>query len=106
MASVRVLGVRLRMNGVLWFRGGWRAGLLLLVATCFGLSAPAVFADTLTTTTSPLPGSSFQGADGNQDNVPPVGTPTRIDWQSLQADPRLVHTSDPKRGRQYLWTYR
>jgi hypothetical protein len=43
---------------------------------------------------NPLPGSSFQGADGNQTNQlePP---PPRIDWQALQAEGRVHHSPDP-----------
>jgi hypothetical protein len=43
------------------------------------------------TTPNPLPGSQFQGGDGNQDNAPGL-----IDWQGLQADGRVGHTSDPQ----------
>ena len=38
---------------------------------------------------NPLPGSSFQGADGNQDNAAPL-----IDWQAMQAAGRVYHNPD------------
>ena len=44
----------------------------------------------LTPTPVPLPGSSFQGADGDQDDAPP-----RIDWQALQAAEAVLHVPDP-----------
>jgi hypothetical protein len=65
------------------------------VAWLFGLScallaaAPAS-ATVLTPTPNPLPGSMFQGADGNQDDAPP-----NLDWQALQAAGRVVHNPDP-----------
>ena len=37
-----------------------------------------------------LPGSSFQGADGNETDVPPLK-----DWQGLAAANRVNHTRDP-----------
>jgi uncharacterized repeat protein (TIGR01451 family) len=40
----------------------------------------------------PLPGSTFQGADGDQDN--PAAPSTNIDWQALQAAGRVVHSPD------------
>lgn len=41
-------------------------------------------------TQNPLPGSSFQGADGNQDDAPPL-----LDWQALQGAGVVQHTPDP-----------
>jgi hypothetical protein len=38
----------------------------------------------------PLPDSSFQGGDGNQDDAP-----EGIDWQALQAAGRVHHSPDP-----------
>ena len=38
---------------------------------------------------NPLPGSTFQGADGNQTDAAP-----RIDWQGLEAAGRFVHNPD------------
>ena len=51
-------------------------------------AAPAS-ATVLTPTPDPLPGSSFQGADGDQDDAPPLR-----DWQAQQAAGRVQHTSD------------
>jgi hypothetical protein len=61
-----------------------------LAAFAVGLCAGTAVADTLATTSAPLPGSFFQGADGDQLNAPGL-----IDWQGLQADGRVVHTADP-----------
>jgi hypothetical protein len=44
----------------------------------------------LTPSPDPLPGSTFQGADGNQDNAAP-----NIDWQARQASQRVLHNPDP-----------
>jgi hypothetical protein len=64
----------------------------LLVACAAGVAAWTAFAQGLVVpgTTNPLPGSQFQGGDGNQDNVPAL-----IDWQGMQADGQVGHTSDP-----------
>jgi hypothetical protein len=64
----------------------------LLGAVLLGvlLAAPPAWAAVLTPTPNPLPGSSFQGADGNQDDAAPL-----IDWQMLQAQGRVQHNSDP-----------
>jgi hypothetical protein len=65
---------------------------LVVAAPAFGgVSALAV---TVKSTPDPLPGSSFQGADGNQ--AIPSPNPDRVtDWQGLQADGRVHHTVDP-----------
>jgi hypothetical protein len=63
--------------------------LLLSVAVAALAAAPAS-ATPLPPTTNPLPGSSFQGADGNQDDASP-----RIDWQALQAAGDVRHSPDP-----------
>jgi hypothetical protein len=60
-----------------------------------GLTALAVLATpasatVLPPTPDPLPGSSFQGADGDQDDDPP-----RIDWQALQEAGAVRHSEDP-----------
>lgn len=47
----------------------------------------------MTPTPNPLPGSTFQGADGNQDN--PAAPSTNIDWQAMQAAGRAYHIADP-----------
>jgi hypothetical protein len=54
------------------------------------LAAPAASATVLPPTTAPLPGSDFQGADGDQDDAPPL-----IDWETLEADGRVEHSPDP-----------
>jgi hypothetical protein len=63
---------------------------LVLAAALLALGVPAALAVRTPRTTSALPGSQFQGGDGNQDNAAPL-----IDWQGLQADGRVGHTSDP-----------
>jgi hypothetical protein len=62
----------------------------LLVASALGVGAGAAVAGTLTTTSATLPGSFFQGGDGDQLNAPGL-----IDWEGLQADGRVVPTVDP-----------
>jgi hypothetical protein len=70
----------------------WRRLLIALACAlataCHGV-APASAAP-LTPSSSPLPGSSFQGADGNQDDASPL-----VDWQALQAAGRVRHSADP-----------
>jgi hypothetical protein len=68
------------------------AALAVLLACSLGSGAVMALAGPVTviTTEQPLPGSQFQGGDGNQDD-----TSTLIDWQGLQADERVEHTSDP-----------
>ena len=64
---------------------------MLASAFAFGfLIAPAARATPLPPSLSPLPGSSFQGADGNQDDALPA-----IDWQAMQAAERVHHSPDP-----------
>jgi uncharacterized repeat protein (TIGR01451 family) len=75
-----------------------RAALIALVALL--TFAPAASAVSLAPSNAPLPGSSFQAADGNHDNpsgdvsVPPDGV-NDIDWQGLQAAHRVHHNPDP-----------
>jgi hypothetical protein len=57
---------------------------------CIALFAPPATATPLPPFLGPLPGSSFQGADGNQDNARPL-----IDWQALQPAGRVTHNPDP-----------
>jgi hypothetical protein len=54
------------------------------------LAAAPASATVLPPTTNPLPGSMFQGADGNQDDAAPL-----LDWQALQTAGRVVHSPDP-----------
>jgi hypothetical protein len=67
---------------------------MLLVVCALGFGAWTADAVTVNTTTQPLPGSQFQGGDGNQDNPSP--NPDKlIDWRGLQAGGQVQHTSDP-----------
>jgi hypothetical protein len=74
-------------------RTGWRVGILLLVVCALALGGWTALAQTISVgpTTNPLPGSQFQGGDGNQDNATGL-----IDWQGLQAEGQVDHTSDPQ----------
>jgi hypothetical protein len=58
-------------------------GLTIAIAIAFPASAQ------LTPTGDPLPGSTFQGADGDQDDAGALS-----DWQSLDAAGRVQHTPD------------
>jgi hypothetical protein len=73
--------------------------LLRLVALALlagaALAAAPASAQTLTPTNNALPGSNFQGGDGNQDDAElPDGTPG-IDWQGMAAARRVRHNPDP-----------
>ena len=52
-------------------------------------------------TNFPLPGSDFEGGDGNQANPTagakpnPAPYPANVDWQHLAGFPGLVHAADP-----------
>jgi hypothetical protein len=73
-------------------RGAWLAGLLALVGLLLIGAWTAVAQSVVTPTTpNPLPGSQFQGGDGNQANAPGL-----IDWQGLEASSRVGYTSDPQ----------
>jgi len=65
------------------------AGPLIAMVSALAIAASAS-ATQLSPSNSPLPGSSFQGADRNQDDSAPL-----IDWQELQAAGRVVHNGDP-----------
>jgi hypothetical protein len=68
-----------------------RAFWALVAAVAYGLlAAPPANATPLPPSQAPLPGSSFQGADGNQDDAPP----RVVDWQAFQAAGRVVHNPD------------
>ena len=54
------------------------------------LLSPPASAAVLPPSQTPLPDSTFQGADGNQDDAAPY-----IDWQALQAAGRVGHNPDP-----------
>ena len=61
--------------------------LLLVLGLAF---APPAAATSLPPSENPLPGSSFQGADGDQDDAAPL-----TDWQSLITAARVGHNPDP-----------
>jgi hypothetical protein len=65
---------------------------LVLCTLCWALVVTPASATLLTPTLDPLPGSSFQGADGDQDDAPSLGF---IDWQALQALGVVLHSPDP-----------
>jgi hypothetical protein len=67
-----------------------RVTVALLGLVSAGLAAAPASATLLPPTTNPLPGSMFQGADGDQDDASPL-----IDWQALQAAGRVRHSPDP-----------
>jgi hypothetical protein len=66
------------------------AVVLLAAAMALVLGRAGALAIDVPSTTQPLPGSQFQGGDGNEDNAPGL-----IDWQGLEADGRVAHTVDP-----------
>jgi hypothetical protein len=62
------------------------------IAACavVATGAGAARAAPLPNGSAPLPGNSFQGADGNQDDQSPY-----VDWQGFQASGRVTHSADP-----------
>jgi hypothetical protein len=60
-----------------------------VTALACGAASPAS-ATPLPPSPAPLPGSSFQGADGDQDDAPGL-----LDWQGLQAAGAVKHSPDP-----------
>jgi uncharacterized repeat protein (TIGR01451 family) len=65
-------------------------GVILVGITGSILVAAPALATVLPPTDVPLPGSRFQGADGNQDDALP-----RIDWQALETAGVVRHSPDP-----------
>src|SRR3954467_14212253 len=65
------------------------AAAVVLAAALIAGASPAA-AVTLAPTPSPLPGSNFQGADGNQTDEAPY-----TDWAGLNATGRVGHSDDP-----------
>ena len=65
--------------------------MLASLLACGVLVTPLATATPLPPWPNPLPGSSFQGGDGNQDEL----EPPPIDWQALQAAGRVHHSTDP-----------
>jgi hypothetical protein len=66
-----------------------------VVAGAIGIGGSAGWAAAstiLNPTSQPLPGSMFQGGDGDQANATSAG---RIDWQGLEANGRVAHVIDP-----------
>ena len=78
----------------LWNTFVRRVGRLLVVAAASGLAVAAFgvvpASAQLPPSNNPLPGSSVQGADGNQDDGNGY-----LDWESLQAGDRVQHSPDP-----------
>jgi hypothetical protein len=75
-----------------WLRRASRRVVVVLASTllCGVLLSPAASAAVLPPTNNPLPGSTFQGADGNQVDAAP-----NIDWQGMQGAGRVGHSPDP-----------
>jgi hypothetical protein len=63
---------------------------ILAALATVAVAAPAV-AVTVTPTNEPLPGSAFEGGDGNQT----ASDPGRTDWAELHAQARVLHAPDP-----------
>jgi hypothetical protein len=71
--------------------GSWRRIIApVLVVAGLAVAAPGAGAVPLTTTPDPLPGSGFQGADGDQADAPPLS-----DWNGLQGAGKVQHAPDP-----------
>src|SRR3954454_4169705 len=72
------------------------AALLAVTVVAMFMLAGTASAVTLTPTSCPLPGSNFQGGDGNQQNesakCPTANDPSApfIDWQGVAADSRTL----------------
>src|SRR5689334_14170750 len=60
-----------------------------LVVAVLLCAAPPAAAGTLPSGPDPLPGSTFQGGDGDQEDAAQL-----IDWQGLQEAGRVVHNAD------------
>ncbi len=77
-----------------WNASVWRVGRLLVVVAAGALAVAALgvvpASAQLPPSNDPLPGSSVQGADGNQDD----GNGYR-DWEFLHAAGRVQHSPDP-----------
>jgi hypothetical protein len=69
-----------------------RAGALVLCTLILVWAVAPALAVPLPRTPDALPGSTFQGADGDQDDAPALGL---IDWQTLQARGLVQHSPDP-----------
>jgi hypothetical protein len=67
-----------------------RVLVVLLVALAIAAMSAAAASAQISPTSEPLPGSSFQGGDGNQDDAGDL-----IDWQAMEAAGRAAHANDP-----------
>src|SRR5262245_5351964 len=90
-------------------------GLLVVLAGVFAcglLLTSLATATPLPRSDASLPGSLFQGADGNQDDALPL-----LDWQAREAAGRVIHNPDPndednaftggdKENEPDLWSFR
>jgi Prealbumin-like fold domain len=65
---------------------------LVLCTLAWAVAAGTAQATPLSPTPNALPGSTFQGADGDQDDAPSSGL---IDWQNLEAGGHVHHSPDP-----------
>ena len=64
----------------------------MLCTLALAFAAGTAQATPLSPTPNALPGSTFQGADGDQDDAPSSGL---IDWQNLEAGGHVHHSPDP-----------
>jgi hypothetical protein len=84
------------LPGVPWVPGGRAArrslGALLLYTVAGTYAITAATAAPLPQTPDPLPGSTFQGADGDHDDAPSLDL---VDWQTLEARGLVNHSADP-----------
>jgi hypothetical protein len=70
--------------------GARRGFALALVVTGILVVVPTAGAQVLPATPNPLPGSAFQGGDGDQ-----APESEWIDWETLQGEGRVLHSPDP-----------
>ena len=82
-----------------------------IIAVAAACAAPAVASAQLTPSSTPLPGSTFQGADGDQ-----LEGGGFVDWEGLETAGGVVHNEDPnaqdstfaggtKEGAPFEWTF-
>jgi hypothetical protein len=72
---------------------GRALAVVVVSVVCVASSSADAFAVDLPTTANPLPGSTFQGADGNQ-VIPAPPPPGLTDWASLLGRPALISVAD------------
>ena len=80
------------MAGWSRLRGAWLVSLLVLVAAVLALSGETAVAKHVRRTSRALPGTNFDGGDGNQANG------TGFDWEGLQAQGKVHHKADCPTG--------